>query len=93
MKEIQRLCDLGVLEWQLSLEWATPSFIQPKKNKTVCFLTNFWEVNKRLVNLSLDKADQCVYMRLWHGRWETPASLAVLWLMDALSDRKAMNRS
>jgi hypothetical protein len=24
-------------------------FIQPKKNKTVCFLTDFWEVNKRLV--------------------------------------------
>ena len=49
MKEIQRLCDLGVLEWQPSSEWATPSFIQPKKNKTVCFLTDFWEVNKRLV--------------------------------------------
>ena len=49
MKEIQRLCDLGVLEWQPSSEWAAPSFIQPKKNKTVCFLTNFREVNKRLV--------------------------------------------
>ena len=49
MKEIQRLCDLGVLEWQTSSEWAAPSFIQPKKNKTVCFLTDFREVNKRLV--------------------------------------------
>ena len=49
MKEIQRLCDLRVLEWQPSSEWAAPSFIQPKKKKTVCFLTNFWEVNKRLV--------------------------------------------
>ncbi len=49
MKEIQRLCDLGVLEWQPSSEWAVPPFIQPKKNKTVCFLANFWEVNKRLV--------------------------------------------
>ena len=37
MKEIQRLCDLGVLEWQPSSEWAAPSFIQPKKNKTVRF--------------------------------------------------------
>jgi hypothetical protein len=26
-----------------------PSFIVPKKNDTVCFLSNFWEVNKRLV--------------------------------------------
>ncbi len=49
MKEIQRLCDLGVLEWQPSSEWAAPSFIQPKKNKTVRFFTNFWEANKRLV--------------------------------------------
>jgi hypothetical protein len=37
MKEIHRLCDLGVLEWQSSSEWAAPLFIQPKKNKTVCF--------------------------------------------------------
>ncbi len=49
MKEIQRLSDLGVLEWQPSSDWAAPLFIQPKKNKTVCFLTNFGEVNKRLV--------------------------------------------
>ena len=27
MKEIQRLCDLRVLEWQPSSEWATPLFI------------------------------------------------------------------
>ena len=49
MKEVQRVCDLGVLEWQPSLEWAAPLFIQPKKNKTVCFLTDFRELNKRLV--------------------------------------------
>ena len=48
-QEIQRLCDLGVLEWQPSSEWATPLFIQPKKNKIVRFLNNFWEVNKRFV--------------------------------------------
>ena len=49
MKEIQRLCDLEVLEWQPSSEWAAPTIIQPKKNKTVRFLTDFREVNKRLV--------------------------------------------
>jgi len=49
LKEIKRLIELGVLEWQPSLEWAAPSFIQPKKNKTVRFLTNFRELNKRLV--------------------------------------------
>jgi hypothetical protein len=26
-----------------------PSFIIPKKDQTVCFLSDFWEVNKRLV--------------------------------------------
>ena len=49
MKEIKRLCELGVLEWQPTSEWAAPSFIQPKKNKTVRFLTDFRELNKRLV--------------------------------------------
>ena len=49
MKEIKRLCELGVLKWQPSSEWAAPSFIQPKKNKTVRFLSDFRELNKRLV--------------------------------------------
>jgi hypothetical protein len=30
-------------------EWALPSFIIPQKDKTLCFLSYFWEVNKRLV--------------------------------------------
>ncbi len=49
MKEIRRLIELGVLEWQSLSEWAAPSFIQPKKNGTVRFLTDFRELNKRLV--------------------------------------------
>ncbi len=49
MKEIRRLIELGVLEWQPSSELAAPSFIQPKKNGTVRFLTDFRELNKRLV--------------------------------------------
>ena len=49
MKEIKRLIELEVLEWQPESEWAAPSFIQPKKNKTVRFLTDFRELNKRLV--------------------------------------------
>ena len=49
MKEIKRLCELGVLEWQPSSEWAAPSFIQAKKNGTVRFLTDFRELNKRIV--------------------------------------------
>ncbi len=49
IKEVERLCQLGVLERQPASEWALPSFIIPKKGKTVCFLSDFWEVNKRLV--------------------------------------------
>jgi hypothetical protein len=49
MKEVERLCKLGVLERQPASEWASPSFIIPKKDNTVCFLSDFWEVNKRLV--------------------------------------------
>jgi hypothetical protein len=41
IKEVDRLVKLGVLEWQPALEWATPSFIMPKKNKTIRFLGNF----------------------------------------------------
>ncbi len=43
------MCKLGVLERQPASEWASPSFIVPKKDKTVHFLSDFWEVNKRLV--------------------------------------------
>ncbi len=48
-KEVERLCKLGVLERQPESEWASPSFIIPKKDKTVRFLSDYWEVNKRLV--------------------------------------------
>jgi hypothetical protein len=49
MKEVERLCKLGVLERQPVSEWALPSFIIPMKDRTICFLSDFWEVNKRLV--------------------------------------------
>jgi hypothetical protein len=49
MKEVERLCKLGVLERQPASEWALPSFIIPKKDKNVRFLSDFWEVNKRLI--------------------------------------------
>jgi hypothetical protein len=52
IKEVERLCKLGVLERQPASEWALPSFIIPMKDRTVCFLSNFWEVNMRLVRKS-----------------------------------------
>ena len=49
MTEIKRLCKIGALEWKPASEWDAPWFIQPKKNNTVCFVTDCREVNKRLV--------------------------------------------
>jgi hypothetical protein len=49
---MERLCKLGVLKQQQVSEWASPLFIVPKKDKTICFLSNIWEVNKMLVRKS-----------------------------------------
>ena len=48
-KEIARLCKIGVLKRQPSSVWAAPTFIIPKKNKQVRFISDFREVNKRIV--------------------------------------------
>ncbi len=45
IKDVERLVKLGVLEQQPPLDWASPLFIIPKKNITVCFFSNFWKVN------------------------------------------------
>jgi hypothetical protein len=45
IKEVERLCKLGVLEQQHSSKWALPLFIVPKKNTSKCFLSTFQEVN------------------------------------------------
>jgi hypothetical protein len=47
IKEVERLCQLGVLERQPASEWALPSFIIPKNDKTVHFLSDFWGVDER----------------------------------------------
>jgi hypothetical protein len=49
IKEVERLCKLGILEQQHASEWPLSSFVVPKKNKTICLPSDFWEVNKRLV--------------------------------------------
>eukprot|EP00804_Cyclotella_cryptica_P002415 CCRYP_004106-RA/>CCRYP_004106-RA protein AED:0.24 eAED:0.24 QI:0/-1/0/1/-1/1/1/0/137 len=41
IKELNRLCNLGVLEIQPESEWASPSFITAKQDGTVPFLADF----------------------------------------------------
>ena len=48
-REVERLCQIGVLKRQPRSEWASPTFIIPKKNKTVRFISDFREVNKRII--------------------------------------------
>jgi hypothetical protein len=49
MKEIDRLCSIGVLEWQPLSRWASPTFIIPKKDCTVHTISDFRELNKPIV--------------------------------------------
>ena len=46
--EIDCLCSIGELEKSNDSEWGTPTFIIPKKNGTVRFISDFRELNKRL---------------------------------------------
>jgi hypothetical protein len=49
MKDIKRLCDIGVLEWQPSSRWSLLRFIIPQKDSTVCTVSDFRELNKRIL--------------------------------------------
>ena len=46
--ELERLCKIGVLKRINRSEWAFPSFIIPKKDKTVRFINDLRELNKRI---------------------------------------------
>ena len=47
-KEVDRLCDAGVLKRVNRSEWAAPTFIIPKKDGKVRFVSDFRELNKRI---------------------------------------------
>jgi hypothetical protein len=49
MKEIDLLVLIGVMKWQPYLQWASLSFIIPKKDLTVRTISDFRERNKRIV--------------------------------------------
>jgi hypothetical protein len=47
-KELQRLCEIGVLEECGESEWGAPMFIIPKKDGTVQWVSNFQRLNSML---------------------------------------------
>jgi hypothetical protein len=49
MKEIDRLVSIGVMKWQPYSQWASPSFIIPKKDLSVRTISDFRELHKRIV--------------------------------------------
>ncbi len=49
IKEINRLCSIGVMKRQASSQWASPTFIIPKNDMTVHTISDFRELNKRIV--------------------------------------------
>ena len=46
--EVERLVQLGVLKRVNRSQWAAPTFVIPKKDKTVRFISDFRELNKRI---------------------------------------------
>ena len=47
-KEVEQLCKVGVLKRVNRSEWAAPTFIIPKKDGKVRFVSDFQELNKRI---------------------------------------------
>ena len=45
---VNKLINVGVLKRTDNSKWVAPTFIIPKKNGPVCFISDFREVNKRI---------------------------------------------
>jgi hypothetical protein len=77
-REIQRLCDLGILKRDHDSEWAAATFIQPKKTGDVRVLTDFRRLNQSLKRrpFPLPKISDLL-QKLEHFRYATAIDLSM----------------
>jgi hypothetical protein len=66
-REVEQLVELGVLTPRPNLEWGSPMFITPKKNKTVRFISDFREVNKQIVRKHFPFLKLVPLYKRWRG--------------------------
>ncbi len=62
IKEVERLCKLGVLERQHYSEWASPSFIVPKKNGENRYVLDYRALNANSHDdrYTMRTVDECI---------------------------------
>eukprot|EP00957_Ditylum_brightwellii_P042710 3234213-Ditylum_brightwellii.AAC.1 len=46
--EVDQVVKIAVLHKVNRSQWEAPTFVIPKKDKTICFITDFIELNKRI---------------------------------------------
>ena len=46
--EVEQLVKIGALQKVNRSEWGVPTFVIPKKDWTIRFISNFWELNKQI---------------------------------------------
>ena len=46
--EVNRLINIDVLNCKSSSKWEAPTIVIPKKNGTICFISDFRELNKKI---------------------------------------------
>ncbi len=86
--ELDRLCSLGVLKRVNRSQWGAPTFIIPKKDGTVRFISDFRELNKRIKRqpYPIPKI-QDLLLRLEGFRYGTSLDLNMGYYHIALSEK------
>jgi hypothetical protein len=81
--ELDCLCKIGVLRKITRSEWGSPTFIIPKKDGTVQFISNFQELSKRIKRkpLFLPKV-QDLLLKLEGFQYATPLDLNMGYLFE-----------